>query len=193
MNFIKCFSFFALLMIFSIIGYANNHAAQDHSLKQASIMQYVINSITWPKENQPTNGYTICVLNKNATSKDFESLKAKKEFNVKKLTHYKQALEPKHCQVLFVDQSLQNDYQEIFEALSDKPILTFGNENVFTIRGGMINFQQINDQTAIQLNLPKIKSSGFKISDEMYKLVVVIPNSDELSLNHGAVENVSLK
>lgn len=151
-------------------------AAREYHLK-AAFLRYVAKFVEWPSESLSEGIINICVIGQVPYYKGVDSINGKviddKKLNVLKIDKLTDV--EKKCQILFVAKTETDNIDNIIQAIQDKPVLGFGDMDLFAEKGGDMNFYIMNNRLAIMINPPAVERSQLKISPRMLKLVTVVP------------------
>jgi hypothetical protein len=78
------------------------------------------------------------------------------------------------CRILFISPSENSRLPEILKALEGRSVLTVGEENQFTRRGGMISFRTEENRVRIAINQAATERAGIKLSSQLLKIATVV-------------------
>ncbi len=81
--------------------------------------------------------------------------------------------EVKDCQVLFVSQSEAAQLEQIVAGLKGRNVLTVGDMEKFTDRGGMIGLVTENNKIRMKINLDAVKAANLTISSNLLRAAEV--------------------
>lgn len=73
------------------------------------------------------------------------------------------------CHVLFISASESRQYEQIFEVLRGRPVLTVGETEGFASRGGMIRFLPERNRIRLRVNVSAAKAAGLTISSNLLR------------------------
>lgn len=80
-----------------------------------------------------------------------------------------------NCQILFVADSEKSHLPRVFAALHGRPVLTVGDCDDFTVRGGMVRFVKNPDnRISLSINLTAAKATGLNISAKLLRVADVV-------------------
>jgi hypothetical protein len=92
---------------------------------------------------------------------------------------YQRVEEIKTCHILFVSQSETKQLEQIFTNLKGRNILTVGEVEGFSQRGGMIRFVTEKNKIRFRVNLEATKAANLTISSKLLKPAEIIaPGKD---------------
>jgi hypothetical protein len=87
---------------------------------------------------------------------------------------YKRAEDIKDCHILFISSSESGDLEDILAHLHDRNILTVGDTDSFTRRGGMVRFVTESGKIRLRINLEAATDSGLTISSKLLRAATVV-------------------
>lgn len=82
--------------------------------------------------------------------------------------------ELKDCHILFISRSEDAALGEIFQELKGSDILTIGESENFSGRGGMIHFIKTANKIRFEINIDLATGAGLEISSKLLQLAIVI-------------------
>lgn len=83
--------------------------------------------------------------------------------------------EVKNCHVLFVSQSEADRFEQIFASLKGRNILTVGDRDDFTARGGMILLFNEKNKIRMRINLEAVTAANLVISSKLLRVAELKP------------------
>ena len=167
----------AWLMLAALLslGTARGDDAQltESKLKAAFLFNFA-KFVEWPPTafaatNSPI---TIGILGENPFGGDLEAIIRDKTINNRTIV-IKPMLsitEATNCQMLFISASVKSKIPEMISGLGAATILTVGDTDRFTERGGMINFVKEGNKIRFEINDVAAKRAGLKISSKLLSL-----------------------
>jgi hypothetical protein len=87
---------------------------------------------------------------------------------------YKRAEDIKDCHILFISNSESGDLEDILAHLQKRNILTVGDTDSFTRRGGMVRFVTEGGKIRLRINLEVATDSGLTISSKLLRAATVV-------------------
>jgi len=78
------------------------------------------------------------------------------------------------CRILFISPSEENRLLEILRALEGRSVLTVGEGNLFTRRGGMISFTIEDKRVRFSINLAATEREGLRMSSRLLRVARVV-------------------
>jgi len=92
---------------------------------------------------------------------------------------YRRVEDIKICHILFISRSEADQMEKIFAALKERTILTVGDFEGFTKRGGMMRFVTEKNKTRLRINLEAAKAARLTISSKLLRPAeIVVPGKD---------------
>jgi hypothetical protein len=83
------------------------------------------------------------------------------------------------CQVLFISRSEADRLEQIFASLNGRRVLTVGDVEGFTRRGGMIHLAMATGKVRVRINLEAAKAAQLTISSKLLRPAqIVAPGED---------------
>lgn len=86
------------------------------------------------------------------------------------LQRYRRVSEVKMCHLLFISRSEADRLDQIFTALRGRSILTVGDAEDFTSRGGMIRLVTEKNKIRIRINMEAVRGANLTISSKLLRL-----------------------
>lgn len=152
--------------------------SKEYQLKAAFIYNFTKFVIAWPTNHLVTKAapITIGVLGKNPFGDELANVVADRKANghpflIKLITADG---DPKSVDVLFVAQGQEDLLKGDWSALHASGVLTIGESDIFSARGGLINFTTEADRIRFEVNLIEAEKSGFKFSSQMLKVAQIV-------------------
>jgi hypothetical protein len=85
------------------------------------------------------------------------------------------------CHVLFVPSTEQEQVaQEIRAVLQDASILTIGDVEGFSRKGGIIGFSERDNKMSFEINLDSARRANLKIQAKLLKIGQIVKDSDNV-------------
>ena len=78
------------------------------------------------------------------------------------------------CQILFVGQFDAEEYAHIFVTLARRPILTVGDTDGFTIRGGVIRFVTAQSRIRLKVNMDAARVANLTINSNLLRSAEIV-------------------
>ncbi|HZP58783.1 MAG TPA: YfiR family protein [Opitutaceae bacterium] len=173
----------AVLFIFGEGGpiRAQNTPAQEYQLKAVFLFNF-IQFVDWPAEAFPQaqSPLIIGVLGDNPFNSYLEETVQGENMNGHPVVvrHYHHADEIGPCHILFISQSEDRRLTHVLADLKGRSILTVGDMEAFTQRGGMIRFITQNNKIHLQINVDAAKAAKLTISSKLLAPAQIITSQD---------------
>lgn len=84
------------------------------------------------------------------------------------------------CDVVYVASTEATTPGRILPLISERPILTVGEDNRFVTRGGMVGLIRSADRIEVAVNLQTVRAAGLKMSSRLLNLATVVSNKEAL-------------
>lgn len=88
--------------------------------------------------------------------------------------HYHSVDEIKACHILFISRSEGDRLQEILAGLKNRPILTVGDAEGFSLRGGMVRFVMDKNRIRLRVNLEAAQAANLTISSKLLRSAEIV-------------------
>ncbi len=95
------------------------------------------------------------------------------------IQRYHRVEEIRDCQILFISQSESGRLDQIFDRLKGRSILTVGDADEFTHRGGMIRFVTEKNRVRLRVNLEVAKASNLAISSKLLRPAEIVTTRED--------------
>jgi hypothetical protein len=83
------------------------------------------------------------------------------------------------CHILFIDRSQTEQLDTVVTALKDRSVLTVGDFDGFTRRGGVIRFVTVGNKIRLRVNLAAAQQAKLTISSKLLRPAqIVAPGED---------------
>jgi hypothetical protein len=169
-----------LVMLFATAKAAGVRAEgspSDYEVKAAYLYQFG-KFIEWPERDstRAAADFSICVLGTDPFGAKLDQTVAgrtiqDKPVTIRRLSAVSEALT---CNVLFISSSERSRLPQILKVVEAESILTVADMRDFVSRGGMIDFQLINNRVVFEVDLPAVERASLKISSQLLKVAKVI-------------------
>lgn len=88
--------------------------------------------------------------------------------------HYRSVDEIKACHILFISRSEGDRLEEILPKLKNRPILTVGDAEAFSLRGGMVRFITEKNRIRFRINLEAAQAANLTISSKLLRSAEIV-------------------
>lgn len=154
---------------------------EEYELK-AAFLYNLGKFVRWPETafTGSSDSLKICVLGQDPFKQNLDaSARAGKIKNrtveVKRLNHVKQS---NSCHILFITQSEQSHFSDIFSYLRSYPILTVGDVDGFITAGGMVKFYTYKERIRLTINLESLKNAGLQADANLLRIAHIVSAED---------------
>ena len=166
----------ALLCLCALI--CSSLEAQEKPPEYAVKAAYLFNFgkfTKWPTENSTFN---ICVLGRDPFNGSLDRTVAGdaidgRPIRVRRMTD---ASHVNECQILFLSSSEHNRVESLVAQVQSKPILTVSDMPDFVERGGMIQFELVNDRVRFTINLRAAREAKLNLSSDLLVVASRVEN-----------------
>ena len=155
---------------------AQSSSDREYLIKAAFLYNF-LRFVEWPAEALPEGdgSIVVCLVGEDPFGEALESIKGKtvksKDLVIRRILTL-QSLGG--CQLLFVSSSEKNRLPEIIGALKGRAVLTVGELEGFTQRGGIIRFLIERNNVRFEINVDVAERTGLKISSKLLNLAKVV-------------------
>lgn len=143
----------------------------------AALSLNIIRFSTWPNAAAypAVPNMNLCVIGDNVVQSSFAVMDKKAigkqtlaVINLTRLRNFAQ------CQVIFIDELPRNVLLQILGDVTNKPVLTIGQDLEFLNDGGLVGLIKIDEKISLHINLAAVKKSGLTISSRLLKLAKIV-------------------
>jgi len=159
---------------------AQSRPPTEYEIKAAFLYEFA-RFVEWvPATASASDSFAICVLGVDPFGVLLDEAVKDKTTNgykviAKRIVGAKDAGD---CRILFVSPSEDNRLPEILKVLEGRNILTVGEGNQFTRRGGMISFRTEESRVRLTINTSATDRAGLKVSSQLLKLASIQRSGD---------------
>jgi len=171
------FGILALALVARVYADPKARQARAEDLKAVYLLNFA-QFVEWP-----TNAFTdvaapfvIGILGESAFGKNLDEIVASETVHNHKIIvrHYHDVQEVTACQILFIGPSESTRLDRIFETLRGRGILTVGETDDFSARGGMIRFFIAQNRLHLGVNLETAQAAQLVISSKLLRLADIL-------------------
>jgi len=129
--------------------------------------------ITWPDGSPPgSEPFRICVVADGSTTRAVERAMAGETINGRRAEAVvpRFSEEARRCQILYLGPGAGDRAQAMLAAVRDLPVLTVGDDDRFTSRGGTIQFVIENDRVRFDVNLANAERARLTVSSRLLRV-----------------------
>jgi hypothetical protein len=125
-------------------------------------------------QGQESPNFLICMLGEDSFGSVLDSLIANESIQGHRIAvrRLASAAAAASCQIVFIAPSEEPHLEKDLTALKNKPILTVSSIPRFLDRGGMIEFQLLNNRVRFAVNLAAAEKNSLALSSELLKVAV---------------------
>ncbi len=151
----------------------------EHQVKAAFLYNFA-NFVQWPTGAlTDTTTLTIGILGNDPFGNAFAPFEKRKiKGHSLRIVRSTRLQELPICQVLFISTSEEKHFEQIFQHLKERPVLTVSETPGFAQLGGMINFVLQDNKVRFEINLVRTREANLKLSSKLLKLALVIDDTE---------------
>jgi hypothetical protein len=151
-------------------------AAAEYQLKAVFLFNFT-KYVEWPASAFPDaqSPFVIGVLGDDPFGAALDDAVRGEKVNGRALIvhRYNSNDDVKDCQILFISQSESSRLEQIITGLKGRSLLTVGDMDKFTDRGGMIGLVTENNKIRLKINLEAAKAANLTISSSLLRAAEV--------------------
>lgn len=154
------------------MGVWAEQAPQEYQVKAAFLYNF-IKFIDWPPEAlaRPGGVMVLCVLGEDLFGPALSEMNGRPAKDRKLLVKRIRSLsESDVCHILFVSASEKERVPHILKEVRDSAVLTVGEADRFTERGGVINFVMEDNKIRFEISGAAAQRAGLRISSKLMSL-----------------------
>jgi hypothetical protein len=158
-------------------AHAATPRSPEHQIKAAFLFNFA-QFIEWPTNAlpQPQSPLVIGVLGPDPFGSALEEIVRGETIKGHPLViqRYRQVEDLSACHILFINEADATKLERIFARLGGRNILTVGDAEAFTQRGGMIRFFTEQNKIRLEINVAAAQKAGLTISSRLLRLARII-------------------
>jgi hypothetical protein len=147
--------------------------SKEYQVKAVFLFRFT-QFVKWPLQAFPTaqSPIVLGVLGENPFGDALELAVRGETVNGRSLNvkEFKDVKETGDCQVLFISRSETAHLPGIFDALKGRSVLTVGDDDSFSDRGGMIQFVTEGNRVRFKINRKAAEAAQLKLSSKLLRL-----------------------
>lgn len=152
-------------------------AQPTESRVKAAFIYNFAKFIEWPAEAFADKASPIVIgvlAENNSFAADLQQTVQGKTANNRTLVikEFRSTAEATNCHILFISASVKKPVSETLAGVRGTNVLTVGETERFTEKGGVINFVLEDQKVRFQINDEAAKKSGLKVSSKLLSLAV---------------------
>jgi hypothetical protein len=144
-------------------------------LKAAFLYNFTL-FMDWPMSSRKS-GMRFCLLEQDSQIyprlHSFLELKKSRKAHQATVRALKKNEDARSCDLLYVDQTMMNDWALMSQRQEDQILVTVGNHPQFLKQGGMIRFFVEENRLRFEIHLKLARKKGLRISPELLKLAEI--------------------
>ena len=152
---------------------AQTAPSSEYQLKAIFLFNFT-QFVQWPAKAfpEPQAPLVIGVLGDDPFGGYLDAAVRGESVNTHSLTvqRYRRVEDIKECHLLFISSSESARMKEILTALKDRPILTVGDIESFSVHGGMVRFVIEKGKIRLRINEDRAKAADLTISSKLLRL-----------------------
>jgi len=151
---------------------AEIHPSVEYQVK-ASYLYNFLQFVEWPHDAFSSNRITLCIFGKDRFGSALAATAGETSRGRTIEVRRAEALEElKSCHVVFLSSSERRREFQVLRALAGRPVLTIGETQGFTDRGGIINLVPVGKTIRFEINQQAAERNRLKISAQLMQLAV---------------------
>ena len=172
--------FWSLLLVVATLstpGAAHSGAPTEYQVKAAFLYNFA-KFVEWPPQvfSGAAEPLTIGVLGRDPFGDDLEQVFrsntiAGRRVVIRRATSIE---ELRNCQMVFISSSEKRRLLQIFKSLGHTGVLTIGDADDFSRRGGIIGFTLEDSRVHFEINVDAAARAGLKLSSRLLSVATVV-------------------
>ena len=168
---------FALLSLLASRLSAQTTGAEEYQVKAVFLFNFT-QFVAWPANAfvDSQSPIVIGVLGDDPFGEYLDETVRSEKVDGRPLVvfRYHNTGEIKACHVLFISQSETARLKEILAQLKDRSVLTVGDQENFSRRGGMVRFYKDKNRVRLRVNVEAVKAAGLSISSKLFRFAEIV-------------------
>ena len=162
-----------LLLSVPVAGTADETRHTEYRIKTAFLYNFS-RFASWPEAAlQERSEFTLCTLGSTLFGEQLDTLAGKKVHSKTLLVkHFHSPEELVDCQLVFISQS--DELAKTLWILQELPVLTVGDAAAFTEKGGIIQFELVDNKVRFRINMDAARTAGLTISSKLLSLAISV-------------------
>ena len=168
-----------ILFLVCLAPAANNgEITQNDKIKSVFIYNFT-KYIQWPGADT-SKVFAIGVFGKSNIIPPLQKIAQKKLVNGRKIIikQFEDIENIEECRILFVSSQEGGLIPEILQKVERKNILTIGEVEKFSDKGGIINFVLVEGKIKFEMNLKALSRAGLAASSQLLKLAILVEENE---------------
>jgi len=165
-----------LLLIASLPAHAIAEGASEHAIKAAIIFK-IAKFVSWPKTafSSRSDPLAVCAQKDAPIAAALSELSGKpihgRVLSVQFLDENQ--MQSASCQILFLTSTRNEKQLALLDSISQRPILTIGEDEKFISRGGIIGLEINQNRVRFAINVEASEAAGLNISAQLLQLAKI--------------------
>jgi hypothetical protein len=155
---------------------------REYQVKAAFLYNFAL-FVEWPAGTFPTADapLIIGVLGEDPFGGDLVATMKGEKAGSRSLVirHHQRVEDIQQCHILFVSQSESARLEQIFASLKGRSILTVGEVEGFSSRGGMIRLVTESSKVRMRINVDAAKRAGLTISSKLLRPAQIVTDQND--------------
>ncbi|HKW41966.1 MAG TPA: YfiR family protein [Gemmatimonadales bacterium] len=156
---------------------AQTPQAPEYRVKAVFLFNFA-QFVDWPPETFPDSQapVVICILGDDPFGAVLDETVQGETLGGRpfEIRRYRRGDEIKRCHILFISQSESDRLEEVFSAIKNRPILTVGDGEGFSLRGGMVRFVTDKSRIRLRINLEAAQAAKLTISSKLLRSAEIV-------------------
>jgi hypothetical protein len=162
----------------SVAGvFAQSREASEYQIKAAFLYNFA-KFVEWPPENSrgADDPMTICIVGEDPFGSILDEFTRGKTVNDRRvlISRLKPGEDLKGCQIAFISSAERNQLKSIFQSAAQAHVLTVGESEGFSARGGVIDFIREDKMVHFEVNVDAAQRANLKISSKLLGLAKIV-------------------
>jgi hypothetical protein len=166
-----------LLLVGGRDGSAQMAPAKEYQVKSVFLFNFA-QFVTWPSEafSGARSPILIGVLGDDPFGRALDDVVMGEAVMARQLVveRFRRVEDIKTCHILFISPSEADKYEQIFAGLRGRSILTVGDTDGFSNRGGMIRFRTEQNRIRLRVNVAAAQAAGLTISSQLLRAAELV-------------------
>ena len=161
----------------SLAAETKSKLTREYDLKAAFLFNFA-QFVEWPPEAFPDEHvpFVIGVLGQDPFGRSLDEIVANETVRDRQIVvrRCRSLQEAATCHILFISRSETPRLNDILEFLDGKSVLTVGEAEGFSARGGMINLVVVQNKLQVKINLLAAKTAKLTISSTLLRQAEIV-------------------
>src|SRR6185312_3570648 len=157
---------------------AQAQSSREYDLK-AVLLFNLIRFVEWPNASfaDPESPFVIGILGRDPFGKVLDDVVGPESYGKHKIlvVRLRDSEAAKACQLLFIGADEGKNIPRILSRLQGRALLTVGDFEGFTSRGGMVALNQgVDGKIRLRINLDAVRSTGLTVSGKLLRVAEIV-------------------